>query len=347
MAFLFGHVKKMLYICGEFLYTLKMNAYFSNIRKEIIANLSTAQSEIKIAMAWFTSAELFDELIKCCHKGVSVNLLLLDDAINWMYYAPDFNVLKDAGANIRIVSRDYGMLHHKFCVIDQQLIITGSYNWTYYAETRNIENIVIIDDTLLATSYLGEFDAILAKASVSTHFKRLSWEDIDYESNLNIYELNQEIATIARERQLPEKQIVVTPAKVEIVEKKRTPLSAVNIGIQTSSENSNDCMDIIIKKHTKLPVLNAEQIYYGNVAECNDILLKMYVGDSIYATNNHEILSQGLKNIIPTQNSENLQIKVSASLNTVGQLHVVVECLETHKSINLMMTNPSFVYYAD
>ena len=212
---------------------------------------------------------------------------------------------------------------------------------------HNIENIVIIDDTLLATSYLGEFDAILAKASVSTHFKRLSWEDIDYESNLNIYELNQEIATIARERQLPEKQIVVTPAKVEIVEKKRTPLSAVNIGIQTSSENSNDCMDIIIKKHTKLPVLNAEQIYYGNVAECNDILLKMYVGDSIYATNNHEILSQGLKNIIPTQKCENLQIKVSASLNTVGQLHVVVECLETHKSINLMMTNPSFVYYAD
>jgi hypothetical protein len=73
----------------------------------------------------------------------------------------------------------------------------------------------------------------------------------------------------------------------------------------------------------------------------------MYVGDSIYATNNHEILSQGLKNIIPTQKCENLQIKVSTSLNTVGQLHVVVECLETHKSINLMMTNPSFVYYAD
>ena len=337
----------MLYICGEILYTLKMNAYFSNIRKEIIAKLSTAQSEIKIAMAWFTSAELFEELIKCCNKGVSVNLLLLDDAINWMYYAPDFNLLKEEGANIRIVSRDHGMLHHKFCVIDQQIIITGSYNWTYYAETRNIENVVVIDDRLLAHCYLKEFDELIEKTKPTNEFKRLSWEDINYENDLNIFEINQEIATIARERQLPEKQIVVTPAKVEIVEKKRTPLSAVNIGVQASSGGNHNHMDVLIKKGTKLPQLDIEKMYYGNLAVCNDIMLKMYVGDSEYTTNNYEILSQGLKDIIPVQKFENIRIKVSVSLNIVGHLHVIVECLETNKSINLTMTNPSFVCHAD
>ena len=323
-----------------------MNAYFSNIRKEIIAKLSTAKSEIKIAMAWFTSAELFDELIKCCHKGVSVNLLLLDDAINWMYYAPDFNLLKEAGANIRIVSRDYGMLHHKFCVIDKQVIITGSYNWTYYAETRNIENVVIIDDALLATSYIDEFDAILARTSVSTNFKRLSWEDIDYESNLNIYELNQEIATIARERKLPEKQIIVTPAKVEIVEKKRTPLSAVNIGIQITKGNNTDTMRILIAKNQKLPE-TFSKILYNYSDNRKNVKLNLYVGDSASASQNRQLLSKDLSEIVANSTMEELQIKINTTLDTNGHLHVTAECIETQRMIDLTMTNSSFVCYED
>lgn len=323
-----------------------MKAYFTDIRKEIISRLCSAKSEVKIAMAWFTSAELFDELIVCCRRGVSVNLLLLDDAINWMYYAPDFNVLKEAGANIRIVSRDYGMLHHKFCVIDQQVIITGSYNWTYYAETRNIENIVIIDDALLANSYLGEFDAILAKTSVSTCFKRLSWEDIDYESNLNIYELNQEIATIARERQLPEKQIVVTPAKVEIVEKKRTPLSAVNIGLQIIKGANNDAMKVLIKKEQKLPT-TFNKIFYNYSDKRKNVNLNLFVGDSESATKNRLILSRNLSEIVANSTLDELQIEIKVTLDTNGHLHVIAECVETQRMIDLTMTNPSFVYYAD
>ena len=346
MAFLFGHVKKMLYICGEFLYTLKMNAYFSNIRKEIIANLSTAQSEIKIAMAWFTSAELFDELIKCCHKGVSVNLLLLDDAINWMYYAPDFNLLKDAGANVRIVSRDYGMLHHKFCVIDQQIIITGSYNWTYYAETRNIENVVVIDDRLLANCYLKEFDELIEKTKPTNDFKRLSWEDINYENDLNIFEINQEIATIARERQLPEKQIVVTPAKVEIVEKKRTPLSAVNIGVQITKGSNTDAMRILIGKNQNLPETYCKT-FYNYSDNRKNVKLNLYVGDSAYASQNRLILSRDLSEIIANSIIEELQIKIKTTLDTNGHLHVTAECIETQRMIDLTMTNPSFVCYAD
>ena len=36
------------------------------------------------------------------------------------------------------------MMHHKFCVIDKTLLITGSYNWTYNAEISNAENILIL-----------------------------------------------------------------------------------------------------------------------------------------------------------------------------------------------------------
>lgn len=68
------------------------NAYFSNIRNQIIYYLQNAQKDIKIAMAWFTSPELFSEIILCLNKGINIELVLLDDAINYHPYAPDFNV---------------------------------------------------------------------------------------------------------------------------------------------------------------------------------------------------------------------------------------------------------------
>ena len=34
-------------------------------------------------------------------------------------------------------------MHNKYCIIDNDTVITGSYNWTTAAETKNDENITI------------------------------------------------------------------------------------------------------------------------------------------------------------------------------------------------------------
>lgn len=104
-------------------------------------------------MTWFTSHELFDALQNCLKRGVRVRLVLLDDAINYMKYAPDFNQFVKQGGELHIATVEQRFMHHKFCVIDGSLVITGSYNWTYYAESRNIENVVITDIPQLAAAY--------------------------------------------------------------------------------------------------------------------------------------------------------------------------------------------------
>lgn len=76
-------------------------AYFSNIRNQIIPLLKKSMREIRIAMAWFTSSELFDTLLECCQKGIKIDLILLNDANNFMYYAPDFNEFIKAGGILR------------------------------------------------------------------------------------------------------------------------------------------------------------------------------------------------------------------------------------------------------
>ena len=115
-------------------------AYFKNIKREIIPYLNDAKQEVVVAMAWFTSDDLFQALIDCLGRNVSVELVLLDNASNFMYYAPDFNEFIKAGGILHIAKPEYRFMHHKFCVIDKKVVVTGSYNWTYYAETRNIEN---------------------------------------------------------------------------------------------------------------------------------------------------------------------------------------------------------------
>ena len=48
-------------------------------------------------------------------------------------------------------------MHHKFCVIDNQKVITGSYNWSDNAENKNDENAAVMYDYDRASDYSVEF----------------------------------------------------------------------------------------------------------------------------------------------------------------------------------------------
>ena len=54
-------------------------AYFSGIRSKIIPYLDDAQDTVRVAMAWFTSGELFNALLRCIRRNVEVELILLDN----------------------------------------------------------------------------------------------------------------------------------------------------------------------------------------------------------------------------------------------------------------------------
>jgi hypothetical protein len=52
-------------------------------------------------------------------------------------------------------------MHSKFLVVDHQTIVLGSYNWTNLGSFYNDENIVRIDDALLAARTEGKFADLL------------------------------------------------------------------------------------------------------------------------------------------------------------------------------------------
>jgi phosphatidylserine/phosphatidylglycerophosphate/cardiolipin synthase-like enzyme len=65
-------------------------------------------------------------------------------------------------------------LHHKFAVIDQRTVITGSFNWSPSAAHQNDETLLIIDSPLLAAHFTREMDRLWrgAELGVSGRMER-------------------------------------------------------------------------------------------------------------------------------------------------------------------------------
>lgn len=135
-----------------------INCYFTNLEKITICELKKAQRSIKAAVAWINFniyGEAFCELIK---RGVKIQILLNYDGNNHKYM-DHIHSLNNLGADIRLV-RFGGIMHHKFCVIDNCICMFGSFNWTYSANVRNIEDINICNDVQCVSTYLLEFESL-------------------------------------------------------------------------------------------------------------------------------------------------------------------------------------------
>lgn len=51
-------------------------------------------------------------------------------------------------------------MHHKFVVIDNNILITGSTNWTMAAFFGNFENLMVTNESGLVEPFINEFENI-------------------------------------------------------------------------------------------------------------------------------------------------------------------------------------------
>jgi len=154
---------------------MHIEAIFSNIANRILNEIESAEQSVYIAVAWFTNKLIFDKLLIKAKNGCKVYIIISNDKINENSQI-DFELLEQFSGKIyKIGNGDTNLMHNKFCVIDHTTIITGSYNWSYKAES-NHENIVInSNNTALAEQFIKEFHCIVEK-----QFPNQTIEDFDF-----------------------------------------------------------------------------------------------------------------------------------------------------------------------
>lgn len=170
-----------------------MDAFFDDIEDHIINELRAASERILVAAAWFTNQRLALALIERRRKYVDVEVLVDDNLANRKSSA--LKMLSNAIVSVSFIKNlaaDRALMHNKFAVIDNQRVITGSYNWTVNANT-NDENIVIFTDDLNATYYIHEFRR-LVHLNDTRH--RLFITEIEHNGIVN--DLMDEFKTILR-----------------------------------------------------------------------------------------------------------------------------------------------------
>ena len=51
-------------------------------------------------------------------------------------------------------------MHHKVFIIDDTIVVTGSFNPSNNAENNNDENMIIINDSKVAENYIKEYERL-------------------------------------------------------------------------------------------------------------------------------------------------------------------------------------------
>lgn len=125
----------------------------------VIAAVNGAHRQILAAVYEFTVSGIADALIAAQARHLDV-WLIMDASATAERGSQYYRLAQALGSHLRArrgVNGASGIVHDKFAVVDAEKVLTGSFNWTYSAEARNWENLVIIDSPALAQAYAGEF----------------------------------------------------------------------------------------------------------------------------------------------------------------------------------------------
>ena len=132
-----------------------------SIAEVIEGLLQGAKASIDAALYRINNPSLARALAEAQRQGVRVRLLLDRGKYE------ETQVTRDLLTEVQIPFRlTYGRkgrgskLHHKFVILDNQVVLAGSYNWTIESEIENYDHMGIYRDSALVKNYQQEFDQL-------------------------------------------------------------------------------------------------------------------------------------------------------------------------------------------
>jgi phosphatidylserine/phosphatidylglycerophosphate/cardiolipin synthase-like enzyme len=143
-----------------------VEVYFSpadGVAQHILDLLAATRTSINFMAYTFTSNPLGEAIRERALAGVAVSGVMDDGQIN-SAQGTEYDPFLQAGLDVRRGRTAGGLMHHKVIILDEKIVITGSYNFTASAETSNDENLLVIFNPDVAARYLQEFQRVYAQA---------------------------------------------------------------------------------------------------------------------------------------------------------------------------------------
>jgi cardiolipin hydrolase len=135
-------------------------AYFSPgeaCRQAIIHQIVQAKSQLKICVFTISDDQISEAILAAHKKGIDIRILTDNDKA--FDVGSDIGKMSTAGVVIKI-DNTANHMHHKFMIVDDRVLLTGSYNWTNSAARYNQENIIITRERELVKLFIKEFERL-------------------------------------------------------------------------------------------------------------------------------------------------------------------------------------------
>jgi len=137
-----------------------VNYYFArqtpNVDQQLIKVIDASKSSLDIAIYSLTKKTIVDSIIRAKDRGINVKIITDKIESKGKTEKADLKLLEADKIPIKINSHS-GLMHLKMTVTDD-VVTTGSYNYSAAATTENDEVLIIINDNNMAKAWKSEFE---------------------------------------------------------------------------------------------------------------------------------------------------------------------------------------------
>jgi len=120
--------------------------------------IKMAKRRIMICVFNLTNDTLANAIRHVKRQGVEVRLITDDETLK--NKGNDCQALANDGIPTRTDDDERAHMHNKFMVVDDEFLLTGSFNWTFQAGSSNQENLLVVDHPFYIERYQAEFEKL-------------------------------------------------------------------------------------------------------------------------------------------------------------------------------------------
>ena len=131
---------------------------------DMIESLIAAADKSVYMLAYsFASRDIAERLQAADEDGMDV-IVICEDSKAYTDGGGQCGPLSEAGLAVYVDGSSDALMHEKVIILDNSVVIAGSYNFTRSADKRNDEQVLVIQSPKVAAAFLAEFDKILEEA---------------------------------------------------------------------------------------------------------------------------------------------------------------------------------------
>ena len=140
----------------------EVEAFFSpevGVKEIIVRELDSVKSSLDLAIHELTSLEIAQVLAKAKQRGVKVRVIADSKQANMR--TSKITYLIQQGILVKVLGgKEKGLMNHRFAILDEGRVLTGSLDWSEASLKWNYENILIIHESEAVAAYQKEFDRL-------------------------------------------------------------------------------------------------------------------------------------------------------------------------------------------